>query len=115
MDKELKKKYREDFENKKTSMGILIIKNIESGKIFPKATLNAEAWINKSKFVLRLGQFENAELQADWNTLGEDQFTFEILDRLEEDDSPFYDYKKELSKLEEACIANLKAQQTNFY
>ncbi|WP_300675239.1 GIY-YIG nuclease family protein [Soonwooa sp.] len=115
MDKELKKKYREAFENKKLSMGILGIKNITTGKIFVKASLNADAWINKSKFVLKMGQFENADLQTDWKNSGEDNFAFIMLDKLEENDSPFHDYKKELTKLEAEVLANLTEQKIEMY
>lgn len=48
MDKQIKKKYREEFENKKLVMGILAIRNRQNGKIFLKATLNAEGSLKPS-------------------------------------------------------------------
>ena len=62
--------------------------------------MNAEAWENKAKFILKMGQFENAEIQADWKQLGENQFQFEMIEELEENENPYFDYQKELQKME---------------
>ena len=100
MDKEQKKLMREAFDNRKVSMGVLSIRNLETNKTFIKSTINAEAWENKTKFILKMGQFENAELQADWNRLGEDQFQFEMIEELEENENQYFNYQKELQKME---------------
>ena len=47
-----------------------------------------------------MGQFENAELQADWKQLGENRFQFEMIEELEENENPYFDYQKELQKME---------------
>ncbi|RQO65987.1 LuxR family transcriptional regulator [Pedobacter sp. KBW06] len=115
MDKQVKKKYREDFENKKVVMGILAIRNSQNGKVFLKPTLNAEAWINKTKFMLKHGQFENTELQYDWNTFGEDLFSFEMLEVLRENENPFFDHQKELSKMKQAVSESLLKRKIEHY
>lgn len=115
MDKQVKKKYREEFENKKVVMGILAIKNNQNGKIFLKPTRNAEAWINKTRFMLKNGQFENAELQYDWTLLGEDRFSFEMFEVLKENKDPFFDHQKELSKMKQGVYESLLKRKIENY
>lgn len=115
MDKQVKKKYREEFENKKVAMGILAIRNSQNGKIFLKPTLNAEAWINKAKFMLKNGQFENTELQHEWTTLGEDRFNFEMLEVLKENENPFFDHQKELGKMNHTVYESLLKRKIKHY
>ncbi|SHE78189.1 GIY-YIG nuclease family protein [Pedobacter caeni] len=115
MDKQAKKKYREEFENKKAVMGILAIRNSQNGKTFLKPTLNAEAWINRTKFILKNGQFENTEFQYDWTTLGEDLFSFEMIEVLEENKTPFFDHQKELSKMKQAVYESLLERKIEHY
>jgi len=107
MDKQVKRKCREEFENKRVEMGILAIINRENRKIFLKPTINAEAWINKTKFMLNNGQFENVDLQYEWTTMGEDRFSFEMLEVLNENDNPFFNYHKELGKMKQAMYESL--------
>jgi hypothetical protein len=111
----VKKKCREEFENKKVAMGILALKNCENGKIFLKPTLNAEAWINKAKFMLNNGQFENVDLQYEWTIMGEDRFTFEMLEVLKENDSPFFNHQKALVKMKEAICESLVERRIIHY
>ena len=115
MDKQIKKKYREEFENKKLVMGILAIRNRQNGKIFLKATLNAEAWINKAKFMLKNKQFENTELQNEWTTFGEDLFIFEMLEVLKVNENTFFDYQKELSKMKQTVFESLLERKIKHY
>lgn len=115
MDKEIKKKYREEFENKKLAMGILALKNNQNGKVFLKPTLNAEAWINKTKFMLKNGQFGNVDLQYDWTSMGEDCFSFELLDILKETENPFFDYQKELNKMRQMRYESLLERNIEHY
>jgi len=115
MDKQVKKKYREEFQNKKVTMGILAIRNSQNGKILLKPTLNAEAWINKAKFMLKNGQFENTELQYEWITSGEDLFSFEMLEVLKENENPFFDHQKELSKMKQAVYESLLKRKIEHY
>lgn len=57
--------------------------------------------------MLKNGQFENKELQYDWTSLGEDQFNFEILEVLKENEHPFFDHQKELSKMKQLVYEGL--------
>ena len=115
MDKNIKKKYREAFENKKPKMGIVAIKNLTSDKIYVKASLNTEAWVNKAKFSLKSGQFDHLVLQTDWNSLGADKFEFILMNELKESDDPFVDYKKELEKLAKETLEKLSQEQVSIY
>jgi len=50
----------------------------------------------------------NRELQNDFNALGEDEFTFEVLDRLQPKEDPHYDYGHDLQTLEAIWIEKLQ-------
>lgn len=115
MDKQQKKLMREAFNNRKVSMGVFSIRNLETDKTFIKSTMNAEAWENKAKFILKMGQFENAELQADWKQLGENRFQFEMIEELEENENPYFDYQKELQKMEARIRESYSKNEKNMY
>lgn len=115
MDKLQKKQYREAFENKKVKMGIMGVRNLVSGTLYIKPTLNAEAWINKTKFILKMGQFDHPALQSDWTAMGEAHFEFCLLATLKESDSPFFDPGKELKKLEQTLIESLNGEAVKRY
>ena len=100
---ELKREYK----NHPPPMGIFQITNIQNGKIFIDSSLNLPGVINRYKFQLRfLGQ-PNKELQADWDTYGEDAFEFEIIDELDPDTVSSKDYARELLTLKEMWLEKL--------
>lgn len=42
--------------------------------MYIEGTVNAGALINRIKFTLNSGQFDNKELHRDWDEMGEDSF-----------------------------------------
>jgi len=100
---ELKREYK----NNPPPMGIFQITNKQNGKIFIDSSRNLPGIINRYKFQLRfLGQ-PNKELQADWDTYGEDAFEFEIIDDLDPDAVSDKDYARELLTLKEMWLEKL--------
>jgi hypothetical protein len=57
---------------------------------------------------LKLGVMRNPQLQADYNELGADQFAYEVLERLEPQDDPNYNYADDLQTLEELWLEKLQ-------
>jgi len=86
--KELKKKYKEMI----PEMGVFQIRNRESGKILIARALDIRAAINSCRYQLKHGLFhQNAQLQQDFQRLGDKGFDFEVLDRLEAKKEPITD------------------------
>lgn len=102
---ELKRAYKETH----TPMGIFQIKNKINGKIFIGSGTNVPAKINKIKFELKYLSCKIKQLQLDYDQYGEDNFSFEIIDRLEPKEGE-QNYKEELETLEEMWKEKLKPE-----
>jgi hypothetical protein len=109
--KELKKKYKQTL----PPMGVYQIKNMVNGKILIGHTKNLTAKFNSYKFQLNANLHPNKKLQEDYSKYGEDNFTIEVLDRLEPKEDLSYDYENELVTLEELWFEKLKPYNENGY
>ena len=98
MDKGRKKELREQFDRIKTYMGVIQIKNVQTGRIFIAAYPNLKNKWPSLRMQLDMGRFVNAELQRDWQTLGPGGFVYEVLEEKESDD--LRDRAWELKQLE---------------
>jgi hypothetical protein len=101
--KELIKEYKMTL----PKMGVLMIKNLVSGKIFITGGKDINGRINRNKFQLNHGSHPNNALQKDFKELGESNFTFEIIDILEPKDEPGYDYTADIAALESLWLEKL--------
>jgi len=99
----LKRSYKE----MKIPMGIYCVRNRQNGKVLIGSYPNLNAILNRVRAQLRFNSFPNAELQADFNRLGEDQFDFEILDKIEVIDGDRSRAEEELKLLEELWLNKL--------
>jgi len=102
--KELKKRYKQTL----PPMGIFQIRNLVNGKILIGSSKNLPGKINSSKFQLDHGSHMNRELQKDYNQSGAENFSFEVLDRLDPKEDPNYDYTEELAMLEKMWLEKLQ-------
>ena len=109
--KELKKKYKQTL----TPMGIFQIKNLVNGKVFIECGKNLPGNLNSSKFQLKMGSHMNQELQKDYNQLGEEKFSFEIIDRLEPKEDLSYNYSEDLKVLEEMWLEKIQPYDERGY
>lgn len=94
-------------------MGIFQIKNLASGKIYIGRSTDLNGKINSEKFQLKYKLHMNKELQNDFNDMGEEKFSFEIIDRLLPKEKP--DYDGDLQALEEMWLEKLQPFGTNGY
>lgn len=105
MDKrEIKKQYKQ----KPPNMGIYRIKNLASGKIFIGRAMDLNGKLNSEKFQLKNKMHMNREMQINFDDLGEEKITFEVLDRLPPKENPDHDYGQELKELEEIWLDKLQ-------
>lgn len=89
------------------TMGIFEVRNTVSGKRLIGTATDVPAMLNRQRAQLRLGAHPNAQLQADWNTLGPGAFAFEILDVLTPPDDPAYDPRPDLDVLQALWLEKL--------
>jgi len=102
--KELIKRYKQTIQ----PMGVYQIKNKKNGKIYIGCTKNLPGKLNSHKFQLKNGLHLNKEIQKDFNEIGEEGFSFDILDHLKPKEDLDYDYTEELKTLEEMWIEKLQ-------
>src|SRR6185295_770098 len=94
--KETKKQLKQDYLQTPRPMGILLIRNNRSDKVFLVASVDLPGAVNRHRFQLNSNGHPNKELQADWNQLGSAAFSFEIVDELAPRADPTLDYRAEL-------------------
>ena len=89
-------------------MGVFLIRNNLSDKVFLGSGLDLHGIINRHKFQLNKGIHQNKLLQADWNDCGSSNFAFEIVDELIAREGVELDYRGELSFLEKLWLEKLQ-------
>lgn len=94
----------------KFKVGVFQIKNTVNQKIFIGSSADLDAIWNRISTELKFGNYPNAELQNDWKNFREENFTFEILSEIkQEDDGKTVDYRKEARQLEKMFIEELQS------
>ena len=86
---------------------IFRVKNLKNGKILLGSSTNLHDPLNKHRFMLSIGRHLNVALQEDWNRLGPDAFTFDILEEVKPSQDPHFDLDDELTLLEQIWIEKL--------
>lgn len=102
--KELIKQYKQTIQ----PMGVYQIKNKRNGKVYIGSTKNLPGKINSHKFQLKNDLHPNREMQKEFREIGEEGFSFDVLDRLEPKEDLNYDYSEELKTLEAMWIEKLQ-------
>jgi len=96
-------------------MGIFQIKNLASGKVYIGRSIDLNGKINSEKFQLKNSLHMNKDLQRDFDELGMEKFTFEVLDQLPAKEAPGYDYGDDLRTLEAMWLEKLQPFAENGY
>ena len=102
--KEIHREYRERVK----PAGVFQVKNLTNGRTLLGSSLNLEGPLNRHRFMLKIGSHTNKALQKDWDELGPDQFTFEILEEVKRKDDPNFNLKDELTLLEMIWLEKLQ-------
>ncbi|MGB8657997.1 MAG: GIY-YIG nuclease family protein [Candidatus Zixiibacteriota bacterium] len=109
--KEMTKKYKQTIQ----PMGIYQIKNMKNGKIYIGSAKDLRGKINSNKFQLKNGLHLNKEMQKDFSEIGEEGFSFEVLDYLKPKEDSNYDYTEELKVLEDMWLEKLQPYNEKGY
>jgi group I intron endonuclease len=110
-----RKELKEEYKQIKFKMGVFQIKNNINGKIFIGSSLDLKAIWYAQKLQLDIGMHQNNELQKDWKEFGSENFSYEILDEINQTEDKPIDYKKEIRTLEDMIIENLQPFEKNGY
>ena len=79
------KDIKQQYKQAPITAGVYQIRNHANGKFLLGSSLNLHGPWNRHKFALTTGCHGNKTLQADWNTYGAEQFSFDILATVKED------------------------------
>ncbi|HYE11453.1 MAG TPA: GIY-YIG nuclease family protein [Patescibacteria group bacterium] len=110
--KELKLLYKQT----KPEMGIFMIRSNVNNKCYIQTTQDLRGVMNGAKVRLAAGMHPYKELQKDWNDLGSENFTIEILEMLEYDkDESKTDYTEDLALLQMIWEEKLTKENMEFY
>lgn len=110
-----KKQLKREYQQAQARMGIWQVRNLVNGRVLIGATPNLPGMINRLQFQLKMGSHQNAELQADWNESGSQNFAFEILDELTPNADPQHDHRPDLAFLEELWLEKLQPYDERGY
>lgn len=108
-----RKELKEEYKKKKSQMGIFQIRNNINNKVFIDHSVDMFSKWNRHKTELNLGSHQNKSLLKDWRENGEDNFLFEILSILKENDQESVNYRKELKLLQKMVVEEITLN--NFY
>ncbi|MBI5848876.1 MAG: GIY-YIG nuclease family protein [Nitrospirae bacterium] len=109
--KEIINKYKQTIQ----PMGIYQIRNLGNGKIYIGSAKDLRGRINSNKFQLRMGSHLNKEMQRDFNEIGEEGFSFDVLDQLKPKEDLSYDYTEDLKILEEMWLDKIQPYNEKGY
>jgi hypothetical protein len=86
--REFRKAAIQDFKDRPPDRGVYAVRSLPDGRVWVGASPNLGAAKNGLWFQLRTGVCRDRELQDAWTAAGEQAFTFEVLERLDEDVAP---------------------------
>jgi hypothetical protein len=86
MDKLSRRQILRDYRERKAPAGVYVIRCLASGEAWVGATHDLDAQKNRLWFGLSTRGHANRALQAAWNAHGEAAFSYEPLERIEDED-----------------------------
>ncbi|HEY5584411.1 MAG TPA: GIY-YIG nuclease family protein [Ruminiclostridium sp.] len=109
-----RKELVQQYKKIKIEAGIYQIKNIKNQKVFVKSSIDLKTMTGKRVQLLG-GVCKNKQLQEEWNQYGEEAFSFEVLEVLEEKTEGFFDKKDEFKRLEKKWLEKLQPYEDSGY
>ena len=89
MDRARRKAAIAEYKKREDAIGIFAVRCAASGEAWVGPTLNLDTVKNRIWFGLRLRSATNRDMQRAWDDHGEDNFAFEVLERLDPDEPAF--------------------------
>lgn len=102
MEKEKRKRLVEEYKLKKTTGGVYMVRNQETGTFFLKGDTNLEGSKNRFEFSQKTGSCVFHQLRREWDQYGPAAFEFVVLEEIEQKaEESGAAFKDRLKKLEE--------------
>jgi hypothetical protein len=102
------KQLKKDYQQTPRAMGVFLIRNNLTDKVFLAAGVDLHGLINRHQFALNHDGHACKQLQADWNELGSNNFAFEIVDELSPRAGAEVDYRAEVTLMEDLWLEKLQ-------
>lgn len=77
------------YKERKSVVGIYLVRCCVSGEVWVGQSPNLDSIQNRIWFTLRLGSNPHPDLQKAWRDHGAENFTFEVVERLADDESSY--------------------------
>jgi hypothetical protein len=110
-----KKELKDSYKEMKFKVGVFQIRNTINNKVFIESSTDLVAIWNKHKFQLNSGLHTNKKLQNEWTEFGQENFVYEILSEIKQDETQIIDYRKEVKQLEKMFIDELNPYDDKGY
>ena len=107
MHKEGRKAAIAAYRDRKVESGVYAVRGVPSGQAWVGSAPDLSTIRNRHWFRLRQGSDPHRTLQTAWAEHGADAFTFEVVERLPDDDKPGYDRAAVLKRAHARWIAEL--------
>lgn len=101
-----KKELKEMYKDMKIEAGVFTMTNTQTDKVFVGSFNNLKR-LNGFQFMLKTNTHTNKELQADYNSFGQEAFEVKIVEYLKKKEEGYFDAQKELEKLEQKWLDTL--------
>lgn len=85
MDKATRRDLVRDYKERKVIAGVYAVRCAPTGEVWTAGTRNIDAQQNSLWFGLRNGSHINRAMQASWTAHGEAAFSFEVLERIDDE------------------------------
>jgi len=96
------------YKMRKKPMGVFQIVNQVNGKRFIDSALDLDVIYNRHSFQLRLGVHRSSALQEEWNRYGAEHFTFEVLEKLDDETAQTTNVSEQLQAMKEKWLNQLQ-------
>ncbi len=104
-----KKEIKDSYKEKKFQIGVFQIRNTVNNKTYIDSSTDLIAIWNRHKFQLNSGLHPNINLQKEWNEFGQENFIYEILSEIKQDNTKTVEhYRKEAKQLEILFMEDLQ-------
>jgi len=110
-----RKEMKEEYRQRKYRMGVFRITNLANGKIFIGSSIDLIAIWHAQKLQLNAGIHPNEQLQSDWKQFGPENFKYDILEEITQEDEPAGGFEREIKAMEDLVNEELQPYNEKGY
>jgi len=110
-----RKQMRRQYKETARPAGLYAVRNTVDGTVLIGTSTDLPGMLNRQRFQLEMGSHPDKRLQADWNRLGADAFSFEVLDEIDPPADPDQDLREDLTTLRDMWLGKLASEGQPLY